>query len=801
MMDNTNRVLACLAVLLGSVLLASCNLFAAMRENREFAAMLGDLGVDTRLGAREDPNGDELPVDYNPLTSKVGTLFKKCEIYAAGSGHKEGSTYTGKDQYLLEDGSDDSPYELLYQEAADDWADYNKKAVAADVDGDGKDEIVMIVLLYSLDRIRVRVVDRDWSGVFSVVDRPDISCDLSDITGTLSEEYTRRDLAAGDGDGDGRDELYIAVGERLIVLDDASTGYSILADKSIYPQRTNQCLRVEAGDLDLDGRDELVVINGSYGSGLIADCIIYDDLEKSPTLDEVLDEISVKNEVGGTLRGMRWADAAIGRLDATRVPKIAVHGKGYNTSRYYTFVIDNGITDARPSFEMLQTYMSDTADEGDYPPTPVACGDLDGDGVDEIIAGDDVYGLQAGELGYKWANEALAPSNAWPPYRDALCVGDVLGDHREEVVFIAHHQDQGEAKLRIWGVEELTGDFKHLHDISVQDRIYPTLCLPNVDDDSAVVKFVNHDVKFTEPRILAVLCSPPYHAGIDQNTDDSGTYFGTLKGQAVEEGKAHGFHVDVTVGYHWETPLFGSLGSSDLRVTVSNNFDWGTYGTHEITEEFGYSCSAGEDVVVFTCIPFDVYYYEVLSSPTPANIGDMMSINIPRQARGYHAEREYYNAHNGSGFDVDPSVLVHTIGDPWSYHDTAERDAEKAAAGGRGLFSTFSRTIGPVAGGTTIISIEDLVAETDTYDYELDCDVSFETVSGGIVVGGGLGYKYGYSYSSTTTEGTHIEGEVGDISPDDWQASLGFDWGLMAYPFEDAASAQKFTVVTYWVNP
>ncbi len=42
-----------------------------------------------------------------------------------------------------------------------------------------------------------------------------------------------------------------------------------------------------------------------------------------------------------------------------------------------------------------------------------------------------------------------------------------------------------------------------------------------------------------------------------------------------------------------------------------------------------------DDAVVFTVIPFDVYYYKVVSSPDPADINKTVSINVPRKLSTY----------------------------------------------------------------------------------------------------------------------------------------------------------------------
>ncbi len=369
-------------------------------------------------------------------------------------------------------------------------------------------------------------------------------------------------------------------------------------------------------------------------------------------------------------------------------------------------------------------------------------------------------------------------------------MGDVTGDRKADVVYLTRDDDQ----IYIFSVKS-DGELGLHEDLFVDpEPTRGTVCLPNVDDDSAVLLFQEQELLFTDPVVVAVLASPPYFGSINQD-GKGGTGFGSIEGHAQEEGSSHGFSTGFSFGASFNAP-FG-LAEAELKTTVENSFDWGTATTHEVTETWGYTTGVGEDKVIFTAIPFDVYYYEVLSSPEADQIGETVTINVPRQPGNFHQTVGYFNSHT-TGITIDDTVLTHSLGSPFSYDDRTGRDELESDSGGRGLFSNHSVSVGTSTTGTSVITLEDLTTETDTYEYELGVTVAAEVSAGGVLAGGSVGYQYGYSYSTSVSRGTYIEGEVPDVPEDDYDSDKAFVWGLMAYP--DIAGGQEFTIVTYWVD-
>lgn len=287
------------------------------------------------------------------------------------------------------------------------------------------------------------------------------------------------------------------------------------------------------------------------------------------------------------------------------------------------------------------------------------------------------------------------------------------------------------------------------------------------------------------------------HLGVEEFYEEGGggTGFGSISGHSTEESESYSFSTGLSFGASISAP-FG-IAEAELKTTVEQSMNWGTSSTHKITETWGYSVGIGEDKVIFTSIPFDVYYYRVISSPQSADIGETVTVNVPRAPGEYNQSTDYFNEHT-TGTKIDSSVLIHTLGEPFSYADQTQRDTLESESGSKRLFSEYFLQVGTSDSGFTVITLEDLTTETSTYDYDLNVTVEAEISAGGIVAGTSAGFNYGYSYSSSVSTGTWIEGEVPDIPGASYTSDKQFKWGLMAYP--KTVGSQQFTIVTYWVD-
>lgn len=743
--------------------------------------MLKKLGIETALGPPLAPDGKPLPKKYNPLARPRVSLMAKQELFVAGF-KKSGAAApcAGTMQCLYEDR--DAAHAPLHATSDDSWTSSEfKNVIGADVDGDGFDEVVAVYYAAADKKLKIKVIDRDASGSYSDHDG-EVATGLTKTP--AAHKHFHPSLAAGDVDGDGDDEIVVGFAKLYLVsVDlDAKKGTSFSVTSKEHSGSTE--IFVAAGDLDGDGDDEIAATYHKNTGYAYLD--VYDGgLAATPLRNEHLLHAA---SVSGGHTYQQNVHVAMGDIDGDRRDEIVFHGDRRDSGSWTITAMD----DASKKLAWLDLFQCtyDTAGPtvGKFQPT-LQLLDYDGDGVDDIFASSVVLGYKSGStrgggsscgksVGVKLVQSVFSdpPSN--------MAAGDVDGDGKDELLY-------GYGSAMWIGGQDATG--KHAHQQVWQGSFAKNVkaCAANVDRDSPVVEYVGRELQFGDPRVVAVLAAPPLHAGLGQNKSASSTSFGTSSSTGVEKSTSMGVSVGFSVGYESEAP-FG-LAKASFKITVESSMDWISSRSTEVEKYITYTGGAGEDKVIFTAVPFDVYFYKILSSPVAKEVGTMMTVNVPREMQTLSVARAFYNANNGDGDDIDAKVLAHTIGAPDSYPTAAKRDA---LLKGGGLQSIAS----PVGVGTGAVTVGIRKSEGKGSGTSFDFGVTIESEvgAGGVTMGTSVGFHHGYECRVTNTDSTLFEGTVADIPQSAYSSSKAYSFGLFAYPFK--RGDQRFTVVNYWVK-
>jgi hypothetical protein len=246
-----------------------------------------------------------------------------------------------------------------------------------DLDGDGRAEILVA------NRRGVFEVGRDGAGY--------------DIRWAYPYGFASdpQAIAAGDVDGDGLLEIFVAAGDTIARLDGATRREAaVVRLPASVVSSAGGCADLRAVDVDGDGALDLV-------------CVVSDRWSTGPGTLLVLDASTLTIEWQTAALAGLGSSVAVGNVDHDPALEIVTSG-GY--------VFDGS------------TRANEWAYAGGFG-AAVGTGDLDGDGVDEIV------GMQAWDTfrGYS----AVAKSSLWEMTRfnsGALHVADLDGDGRAEVV-------------------------------------------------------------------------------------------------------------------------------------------------------------------------------------------------------------------------------------------------------------------------------------------------------------------------------------------------------------------------------
>jgi hypothetical protein len=414
-------------------------------------------------------------------------------------------------------------------------------------------------------------------------------------------------------------------------------------------------------------------------------------------------------------------------------------------------------------------------------------GDVNGDTKPDVYFGRKVFSYNTATLKFDQISSndiwnGYAGINHWPDW-ETIAIGDVTGDGRADIVYFGLNALVYYYTGTAFTVKFLTGSGFGIY----------AGCLPSVDNDGLIAVYESHAVQFTHPQPITVIASAPYWDGVEYTAEGETTYGESTSGSSSEE-MSGGFSVGASVGM--EFSAFGTGMEAEASVTFSMN--WSFAETSEWEETVSYSTPQGEDMIVFSATPYDVYYYKILSSALPEEypVGEYFTVNVPRKPQVSSAELAFYNTVVG---EANVITLKHSLGNPKTYYTEAEKNSLKTQYAEKGIFSSIFRAVGQGSGVTSISRSQSTSEEwSNGNNTELATEVKASVF--GVKAGISAALNGGFSYTNTVGSGTEISGTVANLPTEAYtEASNMFTWGIMAFPQKDAAS-RDFYLVTYWVK-
>ena len=771
--------------------------------------MLNALGVETDIGVRESPSGEPVADDYNPTLRGVTQLVKNNEIFLAGtrgSSANAGWTPSGIVHVALDWPDDATDFVPDNMSGGDSWLQLPKAMASGDLDGDGIDEIFVAYVTTSQQvgydkELVFRVIKRE-QGAYSIIFEDIVAAYTDSAITEYPDTYwwmNNFNVACGDVDGNNQQETLIAFNGSVFLMGDSDKDYGLI--NSIPYSKSGETryklLKISAGDLNNDGMDEFVVVENNIENDTRYGTAVY-HIYTGVLLEELdSDTITVLEEGVGTVT-LHSSSCAVGDLDGDGLNEILFIGEPEYDATYYMMILEPEWDDDsgqfefyfKPDFEYFEGRSS-------YHITPIcAIADFDGDGKKEFMGYRYMY-ENFSETGGNFSRKAAVPDiynpinispigSAWDC---SLAVGDVDGDMKAEVVFVS----DSFYELECLGFDD-SNDWvrKGSGNIFDSGAYYPYVTMGDYDGDSIVVEFLEMETLFSDPHPIAVLAANPFWSGINM---DGQTLFGTTLGNEVEREKSVGFSVGFSVGYESEGPF--NLWSASVKVSFESSFDWTATESVSIEEAYTYT-TANEDKVIFSTIPYDVYYYTVIQAPDPDMVDTVITVNLPRKPATLPVERAFYNANNGGALDIDSSVLTHSLGDPLTYPTADMADELIAFGGGEGIKSTNMLTVGQ-GSGSTAIDMSVTNANGNGFAFDFSVTIESEVGAGGFTAGTSQGFHYGESYSITTSDGMLYGGKVDNIPAEFWDIDKSFSWGLFSY--RETLGSEKFIIVQYYTEP
>lgn len=334
-----------------------------------------------------------------------------------------------------------------------------------------------------------------------------------------------------------------------------------------------------------------------------------------------------------------------------------------------------------------------------------------------------------------------------------------------------------------------------------------SLCLANTDNDSSYMNYAGkHYYRYTDPKVLAVLASPPYFKDLLDRDDLSGNYAESTTSYSSTTGSESGSTggTTITVGsyvsFEQEISVFGvKIGQTEAEAVVTHGFTWETEKTSSLEQTVSYSATSGEDKVALYSIPMEIYQYE---SYVPDENGKyekvLTEVNLPHEACVKLLDLSEYET-IAEDYSILPtiaeSVLRHEIGDPSSY---------PSSTAGYNVIAQYNGTPASVGftskgGGDTITQeIAMSKSNSNSYSYVGTVEAKAGAGAGGVTVGVIAGFEGTGGTVHITTEGSSFSGELQAMPAEAKPYGYNMNWKIFCYKYKGAD--MEFPVVSYLVT-
>jgi hypothetical protein len=356
---------------------------------------------------------------------------------------------------------------------------------------------------------------------------------------------------------------------------------------------------------------------------------------------------------------------------------------------------------------------------------------------------------------------------------------------------------------------------------------YPALSGADVKGVLYSLSYVGSSFAMSNPKVVAVLGASPYYQELESEYGsgwgNEATEYGTSTTQEQESTQGVNVSVGATIGFDYEVEggLFISTKlaefEGEVNVTAELTKEWSQ--TASVTTEQSFS-SVGDDMVVVTSIPYEIYTYHV-NDPGQADNGTDVRVPVPYAPQlimmgldDYNQAVAEMNAAEPSGDTVAVAVpasalLNHTVGDPRTYPQslngfptygpTGPSSSFKAGALDSGSIVTAGDFVNAGSGnGLAEQSIEYETTTASSFDKAVNVDASFTVTVMSFVAGVNAGAGYNSGFTTSVGSGTEFSGSVVNLPPQ--EGNYDFEWELVCYKAYLTPDEECY-VVNYLVNP
>ncbi len=609
------------------------------------------------------------------------------------------------------------------------------------------------------------------------------------------------------------------------VFDDLNHSLEIVHTETTTGQNLKS-MRIAAGDLDGDDRDEIVVAGVQDGwsrawalddqEGSFAQTHYWNDLD-----NYVFDHYIYNPAV------------AIDDFDADGVDEVAFAAVQNGACRLQVQVYD----DANNDFAFYEDKKFNDCGNiqlNTWVPPLLMTGDIDANGsADLIIAAHDNYGGQDRGWNIHWfrpdvddsgyladhvgGNENYSSSSSGMNqalFAFHMAVGDYDRDRKADVIAV-FIEDTNENPFgdpiykyvaKRWERENV--DFSEQENWSWNQEVntQPLIALGDYDGDSITVQYTGRQwVAMSEPRIIiAMAMAPCWGSNVDQAHGSCWVAFGQTSSSSTTEGNSISISAGITLSMEAKDPL--GFFSAKASLAMKEEFSKTETNTESISTSIrrlgNFDPDEPDDLVIFAATEYRRFEYEIIGHEDPEKIGEKVTINVPLSTNTFKKTVTAFNAQNGDYPDIGPETFTHTAGDPSTYPSIEDRNTMFSDPDFVGWMCPIAseplEAIGesPVGRNDIILSLSNQSSVTEAVSVSVSLSAAFS--AGGTGQERSVGVGSGSTYTITAGQATDYSGGAGDINSTDY-AQYHYAFGMFVYNFEREDGA-KYQVINWCVQ-